>query len=61
VVIDVKLGRDDHSSILATVIGRRLKQLDIRTFLNQIKLVVKAEKEIYNITFYLSFTPNLPI
>jgi hypothetical protein len=23
--------------------------------------VVKAEKEIYNITFYLSFTPNLPI
>jgi hypothetical protein len=38
VVIDAELGRDDHSSIPATAIGRELESLDViidlRTILN---------------------------
>ncbi|MCI58347.1 hypothetical protein A2U01_0079602, partial [Trifolium medium] len=30
-MIDVELGREDHSSIPATAIGRGLKPLDART------------------------------
>ncbi|MCI35392.1 hypothetical protein A2U01_0056613, partial [Trifolium medium] len=31
VVIGVKFGMEDYGSILATVIGRELKPLDVRT------------------------------
>ncbi|MCI45825.1 hypothetical protein A2U01_0067064, partial [Trifolium medium] len=30
-VIDAELGREDHGSIPATAIGRRLEPLDVRT------------------------------
>jgi hypothetical protein len=30
-VIDAEIGRDDHGSIPATAIERRLKQFDIKT------------------------------
>jgi hypothetical protein len=44
-VIDVELGREDHTLIPATAIKRGLKPLDVRTDpSNQIKLVVKAKK-----------------
>jgi hypothetical protein len=50
-MIDVELGRDDHSLIAATAIEKWLKPLDAITN-PRIRLIVKAKKKLHNLIIF---------